>query len=381
MIKSAIKKLTKHILCRYHAVKNEKFYKQLLRINHIPNRPVEGEKQWCRKWSVFGLKANPIYYRLFSHYIGKDMNIVPENICHDVIEPILNPFKYTKTYADKNLFDKFFPIGYLPQTILRKMNGFYYDANYNRIDMDDNKLVQMLADSGKEKIIIKPTVDGMSGVGVRCFVKEEGIWHLYQDYEKFDFNYLETKCGNDFIIQEFLEQHESIERFCRTSVNTLRLTLYRSVKNDECVVTSAIMRIGNNGSVVDNAHAGGCFVGIDITNGHLGNCVSNQYGERHYVFNGIDFREPQQIPIELWEKVIRFAKTIGDGKTILHHRLIALDLMVDKNGNPRLVEFNIEYYGMWPFQFTMSSAFGDYTDEILAYCQSRRNSIEYQLLV
>lgn len=48
MIKSAIKKLSKRILCRYHAVRNEEFYKQLLRINHIPNRLIEGEKQWWR---------------------------------------------------------------------------------------------------------------------------------------------------------------------------------------------------------------------------------------------------------------------------------------------------------------------------------------------
>lgn len=96
------------------------------------------------------------------------------------------------------------------------------------------------------------------------FWKRKGEWYLYGANDKLSLNYLETNYGKDFIIQEFLEQHESINHFCPTSVNTLRLTLYRSVKDDKCVVPSAIMRIGNMGSVVDNAHAGGCFVGIDI---------------------------------------------------------------------------------------------------------------------
>lgn len=131
-----------------------------------------------KKWSVFGIKANPIYYRLFSHYIGNNINIVPENICHDVIEPILNPFKYAKFYADKNMFDRLMPKEYFAKTLLRKMNGFYYTKDYERISIDENSLIEILDNAYISKFIIKPSVEGSSGAGVRCFEKgkENGIF-------------------------------------------------------------------------------------------------------------------------------------------------------------------------------------------------------------
>lgn len=378
-MKSIIKYTIKTFLIKYHSLKQDRYYKRLLRINNFSNIYVEGEEDWVKKWSVFGIKANPIYYRLFSHYIGNNINIVPENICHDVIEPILNPFKYAKFYADKNMFDRLMPKEYFAKTLLRKMNGFYYTKDYERISIDENSLIEILDNAYISKFIIKPSVEGSSGAGVRCFEKRKGEWYLYGANDKLSLNYLETNYGKDFIIQEFLEQHESINHFCPTSVNTLRLTLYRSVKDDKCVVPSAIMRIGNMGSVVDNAHAGGCFVGIDIENGNLMNCVLDQYGRRYGTFNNIDFGLQQQIPYDLWIKVLQFIKSIG--KYVPHHRLLALDIMIDKNGNPRLIEFNVEYYGMWAFQFSVGAAFGKYTDEILDYCRERQDSLEYVILI
>lgn len=191
--------------------------------------------------------------------------------------------------------------------------------------------------------------------------------------------YLEANCGKDFAVQEFLEQHEFINQFCSTSVNTLRLTLYRSVKDDECVVPSAIMRIGHEGSCVDNAHAGGGYVSIDVSTGKLGKEVFDQYGQRYSSLNRIDFNKGYQLPTELWKKVLDFAKSIGS--FVPHHRLLALDLAIDKEGNPKMIEFNIEYYGIWPFQFSQCPAFGDYTDEIIDYCRKERSKLEYMMLL
>lgn len=376
-MKRLVKKYAKAMIIWYHSLRNYGFYNKLLKINKIPDRKVQGEKEWCERWSEFGMKANPVYYRLFSHYIGGDVNIVPENICHDVIEPILNPRRYSKFYADKNIFDRLFPDGYFAKTLLRKMNGFYYNVSYERMDMDAARFYDVL--DGVGKIIIKPSVEGSSGVGVRCFVRNGNVWHLYDNDEKLDFDYVEKHYGRDFIVQEFLEQHSGISRYCSTSVNTLRLTLYRSVVNDECVITSAIMRIGLEGSIVDNAHAGGCFVGIEVGSGCLGRYVADQYGRTFPTFNGIDFSQGQRIAPELWAKTLDFAKSVG--RYVPHHRLLALDVMIDKDGVPRLVEFNVGYYSMWLFQFTVSPAFGEYTDEIIEYCKTRKDSIEYWMVI
>lgn len=341
-------------------------YRNLLKINNIPNSPVEGENEWKKKWSVLG-KADPVYFRLFSHYIGNNLNIIPEDICRNVVEPILCPLRYVAYYSDKNIFDRLFKSGSLPTTVLRKMNGFYYDATYEPIELSDEGQFQtILQRSNLSKIVIKPSVDSCSGRGVRLFELKDSVWRDLDSGDILTLKYLNTAYGADFIIQDCLEQADYMAYFNPTSVNTLRLTIYRSVKTNECYVPSAIIRIGANGSLVDNAHAGGGYVGINVEDGTLCNNVLNQHGESQVVFNGIDFSKKHKIPY--WDRIIDFAKYIGGN--IPHHRLLALDIMVDKTGTPRLIEFNCEAYSMWLFQFTMGPALGEFTNEIIEYCKN-----------
>ena len=338
----------------------------MLKINNIPNKPAEGEAEWIEKWSTLG-KPYTVYYRLFSHYIGQNINIIPEDICRNIVEPIMDPLRYTAYYADKNIFDKLFRQGTLPKTIFRKIRGFYYDENYNRINLiDDHGIFGILSDSNYQKIVIKPTVDSNSGDNIKIFQYNNNRWEDLLSNDILTFNYIQSNYGTDLIVQECLEQADFMSYYNPTSVNTLRLTLYRSVKTDECHIPSAIIRIGRNGSLVDNAHAGGGYVGINPQNGILCNKVLDQYGKSTEIFNGIDFSQEHKIPN--WDKIVEFAKYIGS--QVPHHRLLALDIMVDKSGNPRLIEFNCEAYSMWLFQFTMGPALGEYTDEIIEYCKN-----------
>ena len=183
--------------------------------------------------------------------------------------------------------------------------------------------------------------------------------------------------GRDFIIQEGVEQSECISQFNPSSVNTLRLSLYRSVKYNQCHITGAIMRIGSKGSVVDNAHAGGCYVGIH-SDGSFCKEVMDQFRVKRKLFNGIDFSIGSYV-YPNWDKVIEFGKSVG--QYVPHHRLIALDIVLDKNNNPHLIEFNIEAYSSWLFQYTIGTAFGKFTDEIIDYCKDNRADIEEILLL
>ena len=72
-------------------------------------------------------------------------------------------------YADKNVFDKLFPQNYFPKTLLRKMCGFYYDKDYQPLFMTESLLNSCLNVGHCERIIIKPSVDGISGRGVEAF--------------------------------------------------------------------------------------------------------------------------------------------------------------------------------------------------------------------
>lgn len=372
-MKSKIKQAIRSCLYWYRQRKHEKFYHRVLHINGIKDVEVKGEKEWLKRWSQFGIKAKPTQYRVFRQYIGDDINIVPEDICHDYIETILNPMRFRGYYADKNVFDKLFPKGYFPKTLLRKMCGFYYDNAYLPLSMTEEKLLCCLNDSPTDRIIIKPSVDGMSGRGVEAFIRMGGNnnW-INSEGTSLDLKYLEFHFGRDFIIQECVEQSEYISQFNPSSVNTLRLSMYRSVKDNKCHITGAIMRIGGKGSVVDNAHAGGCYIGIH-SDGSFCKEVLDQFGVKRTVFNGIDFSIGSYV-YPNWDKVIEFGKSVG--QYVPHHRLIALDIVLDKNNNPHLIEFNIEAYSSWLFQYTIGTAFGKFTDEIIDYCKDNKSDIE-----
>ena len=374
MNKQKAKSILRNLLYRFRQIGLDRFYHLIMRKNGIANKGVPGEKEWIKKWSVFGLKAKPAQYRVFSHYIGNDINIVPEDICHDFIETILNPPRFRDYYADKNVFDILFPAGYFPRTLLRKINGFYHDEKYHLIEMTDQRLFQILEKSAADRIAIKPSVGGQSGIGVRLFYKTTDTINGWRDVttdEPLNLACLDRNYGSNIIIQEAVQQSDFISQFNPSSINTLRLAIYRSVSDNECHIVGAMMRIGRKGSVVDNAHAGGYYVGIH-PDGTFCHEVCNQYGERLTTFNGIDFSKDYRYPN--WEEVTDFAKSVG--KYILHHRLIALDIVIDKNEKPHLIEYNIEGYGAWAFQYTVAGALGSYTDEIISYCKEHQNEIE-----
>ena len=216
----------------------------------------------------------------------------------------------------------------------------------------------------------------MSGRGVQMYELKDGVWVNSSTNIPLSLVAINNEYGSDYIIQEAVEQSDYISQFNKTSVNTLRLSLYRSVVDNQCHVTGAIMRIGGKGSVVDNAHAGGVFVGIN-QDGTFFFFFYNQYGQKYTKFNDIDFADDYRYPN--WNNVLSFAKSVA--QYVPHHRLIALDIVLDKDDNPHLIEFNIEAYSSWLFQYTTGSAFGKFTDEIIEYSLKHQPRKVFKLIM
>lgn len=334
-----------------------KQYGHMLSVNHLSNKKAEGEDAWMKRWAFGRYKPSAECYRLYANYLkyGGVENIVSDIICSKVIEPTLNPLSMRSYYEDKNMFDIICPRGYFPKTYLRRMNGFYYDADYNRLVTKDACRQAMREAEGKG-VVVKPTVGGMSGRGVKVFAAGDSL-SLAQ---------IEKEEGDDFIIQERISQHKETSKFNPSSVNTLRLALYRSVVDDSVHVLNAVIRIGGEGAQVDNAHQGGRFVAI-TPEGKLGEKAFNQYGESVSKFHNIDFTENHKIPS--WGRISDFAKSVC--QYVPHHRLLALDCVLREDSTPCLLEFNVEGFSMWLFQLTGYDAFEPFTEEILKYCRKK----------
>ncbi|CAN0355576.1 unnamed protein product, partial [Ectocarpus sp. 4 AP-2014] len=74
----------------------------------------------------------------------------------------------------------------------------------------------------------------------------------------------------DYLGQQVLEQHESINQINPSCINTIRMETYIDTKG-QVHILSGFIRFGNGKSVVDNASSGGFYVGIDMEKGTLKN--------------------------------------------------------------------------------------------------------------
>lgn len=335
-------------------------YKKILCLHPNLGEKEIGEEQWLYRWKKLDANVTPFSYRIFSKFIGNNIDILPLETSCTFIEPLLQPIEYVPFYSDKNVYDRLFGLENTLGAVLRRINGFYYLEDYSKVLIDNVSLKKMLSD--KDVVIVKPSVDSCSGNGVKCFVKNNN--EFYDELGNIlSIDYLERNYGNNFIIQKKFEQSELISFFNSSSVNTLRIMAYRSVITDEVVIPNMILRIGSIGSIVDNAHAGGRFIGVS-NDGKLGNGLCDFCGGQYREFNGVDFSKNSFYiqNIELIKKMV-----IEASKKILHHRLIAFDIAIDKNNIPKILEINVGGFGAWPFQFVNSPTFGKWTDEVYEY--------------
>ena len=333
-------------------------------------------RMYKQKWESLSRCIDPVYLKIFSRYIGKDYRITPEDVVHNVIEALLNPIEHRGPYSDKNMYDKLLNQmpDCLPRTYFRRIDGHFYDNNYNNINDTTDKILELEQCNG---VVAKVTVDTSSGLGVKLFGKTDGILLDKTNGELLSLEYLNETLGRDYIVQEYLSQSTFMSSFNKTSINTLRILVYRSVNDNKVHVLNTILRIGKDGSLMDNAHQGGAVVGVK-PNGELQNYLVDQFGNHFVIFNGIDFSR-EQFVIPNWDEIVHFATKIGEN--IMYHRLLNLDVMIDSNNVPKLIEFNIRSMGIWSYQYAIGSCFGEFTDEIIEYCAANKDKIKSEYLL
>lgn len=201
------------------------------------------------------------------------------------------------------------------------------------------------------------------------FLESLGGGYFVNKYnERLSLDYLLLHYGENFLVEEKLKQCMEMSSFGKTSVNTIRMVTYKSVVTGEIVCLNAVLRMGRNGSETDNACQGGSYVGINMEDGSLGKYAINDSATVQKVFNDIDFANNTYV-IPIWEEVKSFARLVHS--RIFHHNLVAMDIAITDDGQPKLIEVNVGAFTANFFQLTVKPTFGEYTDEILDYCFER----------
>lgn len=282
---------------------------------------------------------------------------IPASVYNSSIIWIFNDYQFCLAYADKGFYDTLFPEVNRPQTIVKNVNGLFYDDK-KQISLEE----AVDRCSGLNGAIIKPTLFGTWGKGVKLFHTENG----FIPEMNMTVNELFTHYNNSFIIQSKLEQHPDIARLNPTSVNTIRVMSY--LKGNEVIILYAVIRIGRKGQVVDNETAGGIKADIDLQTGRIkGPAFGNPTEKNMPQTDSGVVLDGYLIPS--FSLVLDFVKD-------LHYRLpyfkiVGWDISVDKDGNPVMIEWNRQAELS---QVAHGPAFGEYTEEILSKARVERNT-------
>lgn len=149
---------------------------------------------------------------------------------------------------------------------------------------------------------------------------------------------LASKIANaTYLFQTTIKQHPEMSRMYDKSINTIRLITVRSLKDGHIEVLPSILRIGANGSIVDNTSQGGIAVGFDPKSGRL-----NKYGYFKPTF-GLRATEHPNSGIKFEDFTIPFIKEVVEQAKYFHSFLdlhsIGWDIAIGEDG-PIFIEGN-----------------------------------------
>lgn len=351
--------LSEWLFCRYYE-KREKRNASLC--GFVLNKEC-GEDEYIKKWSKILRFPTLSAYRFYAKFTGATPDIVSQTAANKINE-FLNPSRYIGYLSDKNCFDKILPSAPFPRTIIRKIRGDLYNNLYEPLSWDsftNDELYNMLV--SYNRIVVKDTLDSDSGRGINVFCAKDDIFvNVKNEKEVLNIDWLKNK-SNDFIVQEALTQNDFMSRLNPTSINTIRIAVYRSVVDNEPHILSTVIRMGVKNSVIDNLHGGGRMIRV-YDDGQLAKFCMDQYGRKYNSHNDIDFGEETMV-LPQYGEIKELVKTLS--KDLINARLMQWDVAIDCDNKLRVLEFNLTGFSMWIAQMTGTPAYGEYTDEIIDY--------------
>jgi len=306
-------------------------------------------------YAGFGFKnINTEWHRFYTHVSGKFYKeYIPVGFFINVIEPYLNNNEIGKVLTDKNLLDKLFVNVEQPETVTKNINGNFIDSDNISMLMLDQVVEKCKKYS---KLIIKPSIESGGGKDIIVFEINKNK----TTYKNMSLEEILKLYNEDFIVQNFIIQHEEMQKLNPSSVNTLRIQSL--LRNNKVEIIVSYVRIGGKNSFVDNMVAGGVFCNIN-KEGFLGDGF-NGMGEPFLTSASNVKLKGYRIPN--YSNILNEIKKLHI--QVPYFRIIAWDIAINKEGKAVLIEYNLRGQGVHS-QFATGPIFGEFTDEILSECK------------
>lgn len=304
-------------------------------------------KELEKCWGKLGLKIYPIFYRMFKTVEGFDSKYLSDDLFYPLIIRALNPVEYSISFEHKALYSYLYKEIKQPTNYVKCINGILFNSSMEVISLDIAK--NILQD---KSFIIKPTKNSCMGRNVKLMTYRDdfNIDELFKNY------------GDDFVIQEVINQSSQTAIFNKTSLNTFRVSSL--FINGKLTICSVVFRCGRDNNIVDNAGAGGLMVGVDEDGTFHDYAYDNKYKRYYKTDGGIIFSNQN---IEEVQNIIRIVKEYHP-KYFPNLGFIGWDFALDSENHPILIEVNLGFPGIQMEQLASGSPiFGDRTDEVIDY--------------
>jgi len=275
-------------------------------------------------WEKYGIKPDRLWYAFYCNGKGKyDPRFVPESLWVSTIRRYFNDMSMIRAYADKGMLNRLFPTVKKPETIAKNIGGYFFDGDGEHLISREEAEALCLQE---DHLIFKPSLDTYGGSGIVFYDKENAAQSIHELFDRF---------GTNFVVQRILRQHPDLSRLNDSSLNTVRvLSLHFK---DEVHILSAVLRIGGKGSRVDNIGSGGCACPINPDGSLTGKGVTRQSVWMDESPTGVKL---DTITVPSYQAVLDTTKRIHP--TLPYFDLIGWDFAVDEQGEPVLIEFNLE---------------------------------------
>lgn len=346
------------------------FYKKIKDCNLLEDMNQDVIDEIQEYWEKYSKKKiDPTTNLAFYNLTGRvEPRVISQREFNTDVWLMLNDQEHFKFYEDKNVYDLLIESEHAPDTILKRVNGQYFDQDSKTISRGDAfKIFYNI----KEDIIVKESRSN-DAKGVEKIYYRKNVF--YFNKKKVDLRNIEDIWGKDIIIQRVIKQHPMMAQPHKHSVNTFRMITLRWDNQINYLMTYA--KFGVDGSIKDNESD---FIGVPVSEeGKFADYgISHRDGMKIYKEHpttGFKFKELGQVPN--FDEYIELIKRLHD--RILHQNYVTWDIAMGANGKPIFIEMNFRG-AVWSYQFISEKPlFGEYTEDILTKAVERREKIEEQ---
>lgn len=197
-----------------------------------------------------------------------------------------------------------------------------------------------------DSIIVKP-LDSSGGKGVRLLKKGEPYSKLVSDFP------------DGFMVEPCLKNEKEFSEFHPSSLNTVRITTVRF--DDRVEVAYAFARLGQGGSVIDNARSGGIIGLIDPETGII-IAACDEHMNR-YIIHPDSRKKIIGFEIPMWREAVAFVTELC--QVVPDNRYTGWDVVLTDSGWV-MIEGNCkgQFVAQMPLREGLKPKFDEYIREL-----------------